>query len=62
MLSRLTEFSLQEHVIFDPKSSYTVDGLKPDKTYYFRLAARSEHGLGAYTQIIFEKTMQSSKY
>ncbi|XP_032884727.1 receptor-type tyrosine-protein phosphatase F isoform X19 [Amblyraja radiata] len=50
----------EEHVIFDPKSSYTVDGLKPDKTYYFRLAARSEHGLGAYTQIIFEKTMQST--
>ncbi|XP_078264462.1 protein tyrosine phosphatase receptor type Fa isoform X12 [Rhinoraja longicauda] len=49
----------EEHVTFDPKSSYTVEGLKPDKTYYFRLAARSEHGLGAYTQIISEKTMQS---
>ncbi|XP_078264457.1 protein tyrosine phosphatase receptor type Fa isoform X7 [Rhinoraja longicauda] len=50
----------EEHVTFDPKSSYTVEGLKPDKTYYFRLAARSEHGLGAYTQIISEKTMQST--
>ncbi|XP_072918914.1 receptor-type tyrosine-protein phosphatase F-like isoform X9 [Hemitrygon akajei] len=49
----------EEHVIFDPKSSYTVEGLKPDKTYYFRLAARSEHGLGAFTQIIPAKTMQS---
>ncbi|XP_051866593.1 receptor-type tyrosine-protein phosphatase F-like [Pristis pectinata] len=50
----------EEHVTFDPKSSYTVEGLKPDKTYYFRLAARSEHGLGAYTQIISAKTMQST--
>ncbi|XP_072918910.1 receptor-type tyrosine-protein phosphatase F-like isoform X5 [Hemitrygon akajei] len=50
----------EEHVIFDPKSSYTVEGLKPDKTYYFRLAARSEHGLGAFTQIIPAKTMQST--
>ncbi|XP_072129648.1 protein tyrosine phosphatase receptor type Fa isoform X2 [Mobula birostris] len=50
----------EEHVIFDPKSSYTVEGLKPDKTYYFRLAARSEHGLGAFTQIISAKTMQST--
>ncbi|XP_067893007.1 protein tyrosine phosphatase receptor type Fa isoform X2 [Heterodontus francisci] len=50
----------EEHVIFDPKSSYVVEGLKPDKTYYFRLAARSEHGLGAYTQTISAKTMQST--
>ncbi|XP_072366742.1 protein tyrosine phosphatase receptor type Fa isoform X7 [Scyliorhinus torazame] len=49
----------EEQVIFDPKSSYTVEGLKPHKIYYFRLAARSEHGLGAYTQRISTKTMQS---
>ncbi|XP_072430631.1 protein tyrosine phosphatase receptor type Fa isoform X17 [Chiloscyllium punctatum] len=49
----------EEQVIFDPKSSYTVEGLKPDKMYYFRLAARSDHGLGAYTQRISAKTMQS---
>ncbi|XP_069795095.1 protein tyrosine phosphatase receptor type Fa isoform X5 [Narcine bancroftii] len=49
----------EKHVIFDPKSSYTVEDLKPDKTYYFRLAARSEYGLGAYTQIISARTMQS---
>ncbi|XP_069795094.1 protein tyrosine phosphatase receptor type Fa isoform X4 [Narcine bancroftii] len=50
----------EKHVIFDPKSSYTVEDLKPDKTYYFRLAARSEYGLGAYTQIISARTMQST--
>ncbi|XP_059504000.1 protein tyrosine phosphatase receptor type Fa isoform X17 [Stegostoma tigrinum] len=49
----------EEQVIFDPKSSYIVEGLKPDKMYYFRLAARSDHGLGAYTQRISAKTMQS---
>ncbi|XP_038649931.1 receptor-type tyrosine-protein phosphatase F-like isoform X22 [Scyliorhinus canicula] len=49
----------EEQVIFDPKTSYTVEGLKPDKMYYFRLAARSEHGLGAFTQRISTKTMQS---
>ncbi|XP_048457494.1 protein tyrosine phosphatase receptor type Fa [Rhincodon typus] len=50
----------EEQVIFDPKSSYIVEGLKPDKMYYFRLAARSDHGLGAYTQKISAKTMQST--
>ncbi|XP_038649924.1 receptor-type tyrosine-protein phosphatase F-like isoform X16 [Scyliorhinus canicula] len=50
----------EEQVIFDPKTSYTVEGLKPDKMYYFRLAARSEHGLGAFTQRISTKTMQST--
>uniref|UniRef100_A0A6I8RUV8 Receptor-type tyrosine-protein phosphatase S n=1 Tax=Xenopus tropicalis TaxID=8364 RepID=A0A6I8RUV8_XENTR len=44
---------------FDPATSYTVEGLKPNTEYLFRLAARSSHGLGAWTLDIKERTMQS---
>ncbi|XP_041416753.1 receptor-type tyrosine-protein phosphatase S isoform X18 [Xenopus laevis] len=44
---------------FDPATSYTVVGLKPNTEYLFRLAAHSSHGLGASTLDIKEKTMQS---
>ncbi|XP_069505446.1 receptor-type tyrosine-protein phosphatase S isoform X12 [Ambystoma mexicanum] len=44
---------------FDPVTSYTVDGLKPNTEYSFHLAARSLQGLGAATAEIREKTLQS---
>ncbi|XP_077379821.1 receptor-type tyrosine-protein phosphatase F isoform X14 [Festucalex cinctus] len=47
------------HVTFDPAGSYAVDGLKPDTVYRFSLAARSEMGLGVYTQAIEARTAQS---
>ncbi|GAA6236035.1 receptor-type tyrosine-protein phosphatase F isoform X13 [Lates japonicus] len=47
------------HVTFNPAGSYAVDGLKPDTLYYFSLAARSEMGLGVYTQPIEARTAQS---
>ncbi|XP_034065296.1 receptor-type tyrosine-protein phosphatase F isoform X16 [Gymnodraco acuticeps] len=47
------------HVIFDPAGSYAVDGLKPDTSYRFSLAARSEMGLGVFTQPIEARTAQS---
>ncbi|XP_061549975.1 receptor-type tyrosine-protein phosphatase F-like isoform X9 [Phycodurus eques] len=47
------------HVTFDPAGSYAVDGLKPDTVYRFSLAARSEMGLGVYTQPIEARTAQS---
>ncbi|XP_067219435.1 receptor-type tyrosine-protein phosphatase F isoform X4 [Chanodichthys erythropterus] len=47
------------HVTFDPAGSYAVEGLKPDTLYKFSLAARSEIGLGVYTQPIEAKTAQS---
>ncbi|XP_024908283.1 receptor-type tyrosine-protein phosphatase F isoform X5 [Cynoglossus semilaevis] len=47
------------HVTFDAMGSYAVDGLKPDTLYYFTLAARSEMGLGVYTQPIEARTAQS---
>uniref|UniRef100_A0A8C7ZAW7 Receptor-type tyrosine-protein phosphatase F n=1 Tax=Oryzias sinensis TaxID=183150 RepID=A0A8C7ZAW7_9TELE len=45
---------------FDPAGSHAVDGLKPDTLYHFSLAARSEMGLGVYTQPIKARTAQST--
>ncbi|XP_036409565.1 receptor-type tyrosine-protein phosphatase F isoform X10 [Megalops cyprinoides] len=47
------------HVTFNPAGSYAVEGLKPDTLYKFSLAARSEMGLGVYTQPIEARTAQS---
>uniref|UniRef100_A0A8C1R2D2 Receptor-type tyrosine-protein phosphatase F n=1 Tax=Cyprinus carpio TaxID=7962 RepID=A0A8C1R2D2_CYPCA len=54
-------FPLQIHVTFDPAGSYAVEGLKPNTLYKFSLAARSEMGLGVFTQPIEARTAQSSK-
>ncbi|XP_021175675.2 receptor-type tyrosine-protein phosphatase F isoform X18 [Fundulus heteroclitus] len=65
---QITKYELQyweagtdskKHVTFNPAGSYAVDGLKPDTMYYFSLAARSEMGLGVYTQPIQARTAQS---
>uniref|UniRef100_UPI0037E78B14 receptor-type tyrosine-protein phosphatase F isoform X4 n=1 Tax=Semicossyphus pulcher TaxID=241346 RepID=UPI0037E78B14 len=47
------------HVPFNPAGSYAVEGLKPDTLYRFSLAARSEMGLGVFTQPIEARTAQS---
>ncbi|XP_031720939.1 receptor-type tyrosine-protein phosphatase F isoform X17 [Anarrhichthys ocellatus] len=47
------------HVTFNPAGSYAVEGLKPDTLYRFSLAARSEMGLGVYTQPMEARTAQS---
>ncbi|XP_076579072.1 protein tyrosine phosphatase receptor type Fa isoform X6 [Chaetodon auriga] len=49
----------KHHVVFDPAGSYAVDGLKPDTIYMFCLAARSDMGLGVFTQPIKARTAQS---
>ncbi|XP_077955584.1 receptor-type tyrosine-protein phosphatase F isoform X10 [Gasterosteus aculeatus] len=46
-------------VTFNPAGSYAVEGLKPDTLYHFSLAARSEMGLGVFTQPIEARTAQS---
>uniref|UniRef100_A0A8C1MVH3 Receptor-type tyrosine-protein phosphatase F n=1 Tax=Cyprinus carpio TaxID=7962 RepID=A0A8C1MVH3_CYPCA len=48
------------HVTFDPAGSYAVEGLKPNTLYKFSLAARSEMGLGVFTQPIEARTAQST--
>uniref|UniRef100_A0A4W6C3L6 Receptor-type tyrosine-protein phosphatase F n=1 Tax=Lates calcarifer TaxID=8187 RepID=A0A4W6C3L6_LATCA len=50
----------EHHVTFDPAGSYAVDGLKPDTVYMFSLAARSDMGLGVFTQPIEARTAQST--
>ncbi|XP_068563891.1 protein tyrosine phosphatase receptor type Fa isoform X9 [Cebidichthys violaceus] len=49
----------KHHATFDPAGSYAVDGLKPDTLYMFSLAAKSEMGLGVFTQPIEARTAQS---
>ncbi|XP_039666949.1 protein tyrosine phosphatase receptor type Fa isoform X18 [Perca fluviatilis] len=49
----------KHHETFDPAGSHAVDGLKPDTLYMFSLAARSEMGLGVFTQPIEARTAQS---
>uniref|UniRef100_A0A1A8LYL5 Receptor-type tyrosine-protein phosphatase F n=1 Tax=Nothobranchius pienaari TaxID=704102 RepID=A0A1A8LYL5_9TELE len=51
--------SNKKHVTFNPAGSYVVEDLKPDTLYHFSLAARSEMGLGVYTQPIEARTAQS---
>lgn len=46
---------------FEPATSFTVEGLKPNTEYVFRLAARSALGLGAFTPEVRERTLQSSR-
>ncbi|XP_074524005.1 protein tyrosine phosphatase receptor type Fa isoform X2 [Halichoeres trimaculatus] len=46
----------KHRVSFDPAGSYAVDGLKPDTVYVFSLAARSDMGLGLFTQPIEART------
>ncbi|XP_056606925.1 protein tyrosine phosphatase receptor type Fa isoform X11 [Triplophysa dalaica] len=48
-----------KHITFNPAGSYAVEGLKPDTLYKFSLAARSEMGLGVFTQPIEARTAQS---
>uniref|UniRef100_A0A8C2A9H7 Receptor-type tyrosine-protein phosphatase F n=1 Tax=Cyprinus carpio TaxID=7962 RepID=A0A8C2A9H7_CYPCA len=56
----LIHSELQIHVTFEPAGSYAVEGLKPDTLYKFSLAARSEMGLGVFTQPIEARTAQST--
>ncbi|KAK2816005.1 hypothetical protein Q5P01_026472, partial [Channa striata] len=49
----------KRRVTFEPSGSHAVDGLKPDTVYMFSLAARSEMGLGLFTQPIEARTAQS---
>uniref|UniRef100_A0A8C6PP97 Receptor-type tyrosine-protein phosphatase F n=1 Tax=Nothobranchius furzeri TaxID=105023 RepID=A0A8C6PP97_NOTFU len=51
----------KHRVTFNAAGSYAVDGLKPDTVYLFSLAARSERGLGLFTQPAEARTTQSSK-
>ncbi|XP_059922774.1 protein tyrosine phosphatase receptor type Fa isoform X3 [Gadus macrocephalus] len=47
-------------ITLEPMGSYAVEGLRPDTLYMFSLAARSELGLGVFTQPIEARTSQST--
>ncbi|XP_024861341.1 receptor-type tyrosine-protein phosphatase S isoform X39 [Kryptolebias marmoratus] len=49
----------EKRVSFEPTTSYLLKDLKPFTTYTFRLAARSKHGVGAYTSEISAETPQT---
>ncbi|XP_073699239.1 protein tyrosine phosphatase receptor type Db [Garra rufa] len=49
----------EQKISFDPSSSYLLKNLKPFSTYIFQLAARSKHGLGAFTSEITVQTPQT---
>uniref|UniRef100_A0A4W3JZC4 Receptor-type tyrosine-protein phosphatase S n=1 Tax=Callorhinchus milii TaxID=7868 RepID=A0A4W3JZC4_CALMI len=53
------ELGKEEVITFAPSMTYTVTGLRPNTLYYFRLAARSEHGLGVFTSQIPGRTLQA---
>ncbi|XP_067379130.1 receptor-type tyrosine-protein phosphatase delta-like isoform X30 [Channa argus] len=49
----------EKHISFEPTTTYLLKDLKPFTTYTFRLAARSKHGVGAYTSEISAETPQT---
>lgn len=51
----------QRQVSFEPTTTYLLKELKPFTTYTFRLAARSKHGVGAYTNEISAETPQTRR-
>ncbi|XP_072924869.1 receptor-type tyrosine-protein phosphatase S-like isoform X21 [Hemitrygon akajei] len=53
------ELGKEEVITFQPSTSYTVTGLRPNTLYYFWLAARSTHGLGVFTSEISAQTLQA---
>ncbi|XP_047192011.1 receptor-type tyrosine-protein phosphatase delta-like isoform X33 [Scophthalmus maximus] len=49
----------EKRISFEPTTTYLLKELKPFTTYTFRLAARSKHGVGAYTNEISAETPQT---
>ncbi|XP_032439040.1 receptor-type tyrosine-protein phosphatase delta isoform X32 [Xiphophorus hellerii] len=49
----------EKRISFEPTTTYLLKDLKPFTTYTFRLAARSKHGIGAYTSDISAETPQT---
>lgn len=56
----LNNFYQQMKKTFVPTSSYVVEGLRPNTEYHFSLAAKSNKGIGAFTNEISQKTFQAS--
>lgn len=61
-MCRRRHVPLQKKVSFEPTTSYLLKNLKPFSAYTFQLAARSKHGIGAYTNEISIDTPQTRKF
>ncbi|XP_059575969.1 receptor-type tyrosine-protein phosphatase S isoform X16 [Alligator mississippiensis] len=59
LLFREGDHSREVSKTFDPATLFMVENLKPNTEYVFRLAARSDLGLGAFTPEVRERTLQS---
>ncbi|KAI5628188.1 protein tyrosine phosphatase, receptor type, D isoform X17 [Silurus asotus] len=49
----------EQKIVFEPSSSYVLKNLKSFSTYSFQLAARSKHGVGAFTSELSVQTPQT---
>uniref|UniRef100_UPI00358DE534 receptor-type tyrosine-protein phosphatase delta-like isoform X2 n=1 Tax=Myxine glutinosa TaxID=7769 RepID=UPI00358DE534 len=54
-----TKEDTEEQLSIEPTMTHIIENLRPNTQYMFRLAARSEHGLGAFTPPVIVTTMQS---
>ncbi|XP_066576471.1 receptor-type tyrosine-protein phosphatase delta isoform X9 [Amia ocellicauda] len=59
LLYRKGDDKEEKRISFEPTTSYLLKDLKPFTTYTFLLAARSKHGIGAYTSEVSAETPQT---
>ncbi|XP_039649144.1 protein tyrosine phosphatase receptor type Db isoform X23 [Perca fluviatilis] len=59
LVYRRADDTEEKKVTFEPTTSYLLNNLKPFSTYTFQLAARSKHGIGAYTNDVSIDTPQT---
>ncbi|KAK6324487.1 hypothetical protein J4Q44_G00038290 [Coregonus suidteri] len=59
LVYRRSDDNDEKKLNFDPTSSYLMKNLKPFSSYTFQLAARSKHGIGAYTNEVTIDTPQT---
>ncbi|XP_028833169.1 receptor-type tyrosine-protein phosphatase S isoform X8 [Denticeps clupeoides] len=60
LLFRPAKSGSQEKRTFGSRTSYMVDGLRANTEYTFSLAAKSNKGIGAYTNEISQRTAQAN--
>ncbi|XP_061627387.1 receptor-type tyrosine-protein phosphatase S-like isoform X23 [Phyllopteryx taeniolatus] len=59
LVYRRADDTEEKKVSFEPTTSYLLKNLKPFSAYTFQLAARSKHGIGAYTNEVSVDTPQT---
>ncbi|XP_053711400.1 receptor-type tyrosine-protein phosphatase delta-like isoform X14 [Synchiropus splendidus] len=59
LVYRKVDETEEKKVTFEPSTSYLLKDLKPFSTYTFQLAAKSKHGVGAYTNEVTIDTPQT---